>query len=366
MANNHMVRVDCIGLKHFCCEVFKKLGMSEGQAEDSADILVSADMRGISSHGVARLWRYVNGVRNGVMDPHTESRVVHETSISKVIDAQGSIGLSLSRNVMKDVIQMAKGSGFAAASVRDSNHFGIAGYYAMMGLPEDMIGIAMTNTAALGVPTFGRDAQFGTNPLAIAIPAGTMPPFVLDMATTVVTRGKVENYNREDTPLPPGWAVNTQGECTSDARALLEDMLYQRGGGILPLGGLGEALGGHKGFGLGVLVDILSAVSSGGVFGKSVMDSKETSARVCHFFAAIRIDLFRDPEAFKSDMDSLLREITEARPAKGRERVYYAGLKEHEHTLNSSKDGIPVSEIVWNNLVEIGRDLHISLPVLKS
>jgi L-2-hydroxycarboxylate dehydrogenase (NAD+) len=362
MAETGIIRIKREDLENLCTRVFIKLGMPELQARDSAEILVAADARGIGSHGVARLWRYVNGITAGIMLPVTESEVVHRTPISFVLDAKGGIGLSLSKRVMSEVVETAKKSGFAAASVRDSNHFGIAGYYALMAVPEDMIGIVMTNTAALGVPTFGKEAMFGTNPIAVAVPALNQPPFVLDMATTVVTRGKVETYERDEKPLPEGWAVNTEGLDTQDAESLLKDMLYQAGGGILPLGGRGEAFGGHKGFGLGVLVDILTAVTSGGTFGKTVKDSAETSARVCHFFAAIKIDLFRKPEEFRAAMDVLLTELRDAEPATGQERVYYAGLKEFEHEQLCERVGIPVPEKVWDRLAGIADDLQVTMP----
>lgn len=356
------VRVGRAELERLCASVFVALGMPEEQANDSAEILVAADARGIGSHGVARLWRYVAGIRTAVMSPTTAAVCVRRTPMSFVLDAQGGIGLSISKTAMRDVIALARERGAAFASVRDSNHFGIAGYYAGMALPEDMIGIAMTNTAALGVPTFGRDAMFGTNPIAVAVPAGEEAPFVLDMATTVVTRGKIETCEREGSPIPGGWAVDTSGLGTTDPRSLLLDMLWQRGGGILPLGGDGEKFGGHKGYGLGVLVDILTAVTSAGVFGKAVMDSEATSARVCHFFGAIRIDLFRDPAEFKVDMDRMLRELMSAKPAGGQSSVLYAGLKEHRQEEESRLLGVRLSGKVWEQLAGIARDVGIALP----
>ena len=362
MSESEAFRVGRSDLEAFCAAAFEKLGMPAGQASDSAEILVSADARGIASHGVARLWRYVNGIKKGVMLPSSSAVCVHRTSSSFVLDAQGGIGLSISKGAMRDVIALARDRGFACASVRDSNHFGIAGYYAQMALPEDMIGVTMTNTAALGVPTNGRDVIFGSNPIAVAVPAGQEAPFVLDMSTTVVTRGKVETYNREGKSLPLGWAVDTQGRVMADPAKLLDDMLYQRGGGILPLGGAGEDLSGHKGFGLGVLVDIMTAIASGGVFGKHVMDSAATSARVCHFFGALRIDLFRDPDSFKADMDRMLRDILEARPAEGQTEVIYAGLKEYRKERECDARGVPLSAVVWKQLGSIAGDLGVALP----
>ena len=356
------IRVSRHNLEHFVAKVFEALDLSEEEARDSAEILVAADARGIESHGVGRLWRYKNGLQKGIMAGGVQPTVLRETPLSLVLDANGAMGLSLSKRTMTRVIEKAKETGAAFSSVRNSNHFGIAGYYAEMAASHGMIGIGMTNTAALGVPTFGRQAMFGTNPIAFSIPAHCGRMFTLDMATTVVTRGKIEVYERERKPLPDGWAVDTRGRGTSDAHRLLDDMLYQRGGGILPLGGEGELFSGYKGFGLAEVVDIMTAVLGGGVFGQAVMDSEATSARVCHFFGALRLDLFRDPEELMSDMDRLLDELEHAEPAEGCDRVYYAGLKEHEAEAESDRIGVPLSEKVAAQLGDIARELGLQEP----
>jgi LDH2 family malate/lactate/ureidoglycolate dehydrogenase len=183
------------------------------------------------------------------------------------------------------------------------------------------------------------------------------------MSTTGVTRGKIEVYNREGHPLPSGWAVDPTGAVTSDAARLLDDMLYQRGGGLLPLGGAGEELGGHKGYGLAVLVDMMTAILSGGTFGKSVKDSEATSARVCHFFGAIRLDLFRDPDELKNDVDALLSELNETPVAEGHKRVLWAGQKEQEAEARSDVEGVPLSANVVSQLKSIGKELGIVFPL---
>jgi LDH2 family malate/lactate/ureidoglycolate dehydrogenase len=356
------IRIDRRELELFCTKVFKSLGLPEDEAADSAEILVAADSRGIGSHGIARLWRYRNGLIKGIMKGGIEPVTLRETPMSLVLDGQGAMGLGLSKKTMARVLEKAENCGAAFASIRNSNHFGIAGFYTEMAARRDMIGICMTNTAALGVPTFGRAAMFGTNPIAVSVPALEGRMFSLDMATTCVTRGKVEVYEREGKDLPLGWAVDTAGKETRNAHALLEDMLYQRGGGLLPLGGEGELFSGYKGYGLAVLVDIMTAVASGGVFGKSVMDSEATSARVCHFFGALRLDLFRDPGDFKSDMDRMLQELTAAKPAEGCDRVLYAGLKEHEAEAYSEKYGVALSAKVAEQLKSIALETGIPFP----
>jgi len=357
----HIPRKD---LEQLCSGIFEALGVPAEDARDSAEILAAADARGIRSHGTARLKRYAEGLRSGLMRGDVKHKIIHETPISLVIDAQGAMGLSLSKKAMKMVIAKAKEHGIGACSIRDSNHFGIAGFYSEMAAREDMIGIAMTNTAALGVPTFARVAAFGTNPIAFAVPANNGKIFSLDMATTTVTRGKVEVYEREKKKLPHEWAVGKNGLVTDDPVSLLDDMFHQRGGGLLPLGGAGEDMACYQGFGLGVLVDILCAVCSGGVFGQSVRDIGKSSARVCHYLMAIRLNLFRPAEDFRRDMTTMLNEINALKPAEGATRVYYAGQKEHEAEEESKRLGIPLEEGVWKTLCDIGTELKVPVPKL--
>jgi LDH2 family malate/lactate/ureidoglycolate dehydrogenase len=359
-----MLRIPRDELETLCAGVFTALGVPAEDARDSAEILVAADARGIRSHGTARMKRYADGLRAGLIGADVKPRVIRETPVSLVIDASGGMGLSLSKKAMKAVIARAREHGVGVCSVRDSNHFGIAGYYSEMAAAEDMIGVAMTNTAALGVPTFARDAAFGTNPIAFAAPAAGGKLFSLDMATTTVTRGKVEVYEREGKKLPEGWAVGADGLVTTDPVSLLDDMLRQRGGGLMPLGGESELLAGYKGYGLGVLVDILCAVSSGGVFGPAVRDSEITAARVCHFFMALRVDLFRPPEDFKRDMAVMLNDLNALRPAGGAERVYYAGQKEREAEEESARSGVPLEEGVWKSLCSLAEELKVPVPPL--
>lgn len=358
------VRVERALLEEFCTSVLAKMGLAHQEALDTSMVLVAADSRGIPSHGVGRLQRYMNGLEKGIMKISPEPVILRETPASLVLDADGAMGMSISRTTMQSVIRKADEIGTAFASIRNSNHFGIAGYYSEMAIPHDMIGISMTNTAALGVPTGGKRAMFGTNPLSVSIPSASGRIFTLDMATTAVTRGKIEVYAREGNPLPEGWAVDTQGMPTVKGAQLLEDMLFQRGGGLLPLGGVSQLFGGHKGYGLSVLVDILCAVTSGGDFGERVMDSEATSARVSHFFGALKIGMFRDPEDFKADMDSMLDELITCDPAQDSDRVYYAGQKEHESEELSNRKGVPLSEKVYNELTLIGETSGISFPSL--
>jgi L-2-hydroxycarboxylate dehydrogenase (NAD+) len=356
------VRVDVLQLEQFCQRVFGSQGLSDEDARIAASVLVAADARGIPSHGVARLPRYVHGLRIGLMQADAEPEDLYETPTSVVIHAHGAMGAPVSAKTMARVIGKAQTTGMAMGCVRDSNHFGIAGYYAMMAPDAQMIGIAMTNTAALGVPTFGREAMFGTNPLAFAAPAEAEGSFVLDMATTVVTRGKVEVYDRQAKPLPVGWAVDAKGQAGTDPSEILHNLTYQVGGGILPLGGLGELFGGHKGYGLSVMVDILCGMLAGAAVGPDISDEPGSSARVSHFFAAIDVAAFRDPADFRHDMDRYLARLRTSAPAEGAERVYFAGLKEREFEAACRAGGIPLSQKVYDQLVATGEACGITAP----
>ncbi|MBB6479993.1 Ldh family oxidoreductase [Spirochaeta isovalerica] len=356
------VRIQRHSLEDFCRKIFQQLGVSEENAATASEVLVAADAWGIPSHGTGRLWRYVNGLKSGQMLPDAPFEILRETPASLVINANGAMGAPVSVRAMNMIIDKAKTNGSAFGCVRGSNHFGIAGYYAKMALNANMIGIAMTNTAALGVPTFGRQVMFGTNPLAFAAPADKEVAFLLDMSTTVVTRGKVEVYERLDKELPDGWAVDKTGRPAKDARSMLDDMQNRVGGGLLPLGGMGKAFGGHKGFGLAVMVDILTGVLSGASFGQGVFDTEESSARVSHFFGAIDISRFRDPDDFRRDMDDMLREIRRSPPAEGEEQVYFAGLPEMEKERENNRIGVPLLKKTYEGICAIGKEQGIQCP----
>jgi LDH2 family malate/lactate/ureidoglycolate dehydrogenase len=356
------VRVQKDELEAFCQQIFQKLGLVEYDARSAARVLVAADVRGIPSHGVGRLWRYVNGLQTGLMLTDAPVETLVDTPSSVVVHAHGAMGAPVSVRTMERVMAKARTSGAAFGCIRDSNHFGIAGYYAMMALEEDMLGIAMTNTAALGVPTFGRQVMFGTNPLAFAAPADKERAFVLDMSTTVVTRGKIEVYDRLGEELPPGWAVDRTGRAARETASLLDDMFHRVGGGILPLGGEGEKFGGHKGYGLAIMVDILCGVLCGAPFGPELADTATSSARVGHFFGAVRIDTFRDPQAFRQDMDRMLQGLRACPPAEGEERVYFAGQKEFEHEAACLRLGVPLLRQTYDELCGIGAEHGVEPP----
>ena len=350
-------------LLSFCEQVFVKTGVTPEDARITAGVLVQANLRGIDSHGVARLARYVNGIQDGIMVAQPDEKVVVETPTTVTLDAGAGLGQPVSHRAMTMVIEKAREYGCGFATVRNSNHYGIAGYYAMMALDHDMIGISTTNAAVLVVPTFGRDAMYGTNPIALAVPAGEQSPFVMDMATSTVPRGKLEVYNRQEKPLPLGWATDERGVPTAGASQVLDNFVQRAGGGLLPLGGAGEEYSGYKGYGMGLMVEILSAVLPGAAFLTSVYPKdaggKPLPADLGHFFGAWRIDAFRPAGAFKADMDDMIRELKGGNLAQGAERIYVHGEKEFEEAGRRAEHGIPLETKVEASLKQIAGGLDV-------
>ena len=357
-----VVRADA--LSDFCVQVFQELDVSEEDARITADVLVQANLRGIDSHGVARLARYVNGLKDGVMLARPEEKVIPETPTTITLDAGAGLGQPVSYRAMRLAIDKAREFGSGFATVRNSNHYGIAGYYAMMALAEDMIGISTTNAAVLVVPTFSRNAMYGTNPIALAVPAGKEQPFVMDMATSTVPRGKLEVYNRQEKELPTGWATDERGLPTSDAGRVLDNFTKLAGGGLLPLGGAGEELSGYKGYGMGLMVELLSAVLPGAAFLTSVYpkdaSGKPLPANLGHFFGAWRLDAFRPAGEFKDDMDRFVQELKGGSLAEGATRIYVHGEKEFEEAGRRASQGIPLEAKVEASLKTIAADFDIA------
>ena len=363
MSNETKVQVQAEPLKGFCARVFEKLNVPEEDARITADVLVTADLRGIASHGVARLRRYVNGLRDGMMVAQPQVQVLTETPATALIDAGAGLGQPASYRAMQKAIQKARDYGAGFVTLRNSNHYGIAGYYAMMALEHDCIGISMTNAAVLVVPTFGRDAMLGTNPIAVAAPAGEERPFVLDMATSTVPRGKLEVYNRLEKPIPLGWATDETGTPTTDAGRVLENFKQRIGGGLLPLGGAGELLRGYKGYGLALWVDVFCAVLSGAAYADLVYpkapDGKPLPSKIGHFFGAWRVDGFRPVDEFKAAMDDLQRRLKNAPKAGDQTRIYIHGEKEYEEAERLSREGITLNPKVAADLRAIGEEMGV-------
>jgi len=348
-------------LRTFTTTVFRRLGVPARDAVVTADVLLTADLRGIGSHGVARLPRYVVGLRYGAISKKDASKIAKQTRSTAVIDGGNSLGQVVGRKGMLLAIEKARKASLAFVGVRNSNHYGIAGYYAMMALKAGMIGISMTNAGPLVVPTFGRTSVLGTNPVSVAVPSDKELPFVLDMATSVVPRGQIEVYERQGKLMPLGWAVDASGHSSQDPKGVLEALAKRLGGGILPLGGEGEEFSGHKGYGLALLVDILCGVLPGAAFGLDVYGT-EDAANVGHFFGAIDVRAFRPLKEFRRDMDKLIRMLRDSPKAAGHERIYLHGEKSAAMAQERLAKGIPLGPKVVASLRKVGSETGVPWP----
>ena len=327
-------------LKKFCDDAFEKFGFNKEEAGIITDVLLLADLYGIDSHGTQRLVRYHKDIAKGLIKVEAEPEVVFETPVSAVIDAHDGMGQVVGHKAMKMAIEKAKKSGIAIVSVRNSTHYGIAGYYSKMACDEGLIGISTTNTTAIMVPTFGRQAMLGSNPIAIAFPAEPTP-FFFDASTTVVTRGKLEVYNKLDKPLHDGWAIDSTGNESTDAARVLGCIINKEGGGILPLGGSVEDSGSHKGYGWGMVAELFSSIISMG----TTSDKTNVGGKggICHGFMVIDPKIFGDAEGMKAHLSAYLEELRNSPKAEGQDRIYIHGEKEVEAMAERMKTGININ-----------------------
>lgn len=349
-------------LYSFTESVFLAMGCSAKDASTATKVLIAADLRGIDSHGVARLSGYVRLWEAGRINATPNLSIVHETPSTAVVDGDAGLGLVVAPYAMQIAIDKAKQVGTGWVSVKNSNHFGIAGYHAMMALEHDMIGMAMTNASALVAPTFSSEKMLGTNPIAVAIPAGHEPAFVADMATTTAANGKLEILQRKNADAPLGWVQDANGNEVTDANIL------KKGGALLPLGSDREH-GSHKGYALGSIVDIFSAVLSGGSYGPWAppfpayipLPQNMPGEGLGHFFGAMRIDAFRPAQDFKSNMDNWITRFRNATPIDPAQKVLIPGDPEREAERERMQSGIPVVDPVVADLQEVGTRFGIQL-----
>ena len=338
-------------LHDFCVEMFVTMGCDKEDATLASKVLISADARGIDSHGVARLSGYIRLWESDRINPSPNIRVVHETPGTATLDGDKGLGLVVSPKAMEIAIKKAKTTGTGWVAVKNSNHFGIAGYHAMMALEHDMVGISMTNASPLVAPTFSKERMLGTNPIAMAVPTGEEHPYVADFATTTAANGKLEILQRKGEMAPEGWIQDMEGKSSTDPHEL------KQGGALLPLGGDREH-GSHKGYCLGSMVDIFSAVFSGANYGPWAppfvsflpLPQDPPGEGLGHFFGAMRIDAFRPADEFKKHMDLWIRRFREAQPAEGHKKVLIPGDPEREMEMHRKINGIPLNEKVYEDL----------------
>lgn len=343
----------------FTKEIFIKMGCPEADADLATNVLLSADLRGVDSHGIARLVGYVRLWETGRINSNPTIKIVHETPSTAVVNGDGGLGLVVAPKAMQIAIDKATNVGTGWVSVKNSNHYGIAGYHAMMALKKDMVGISMTNASPLVAPTFSLERLLGTNPIAVAIPAHKQPSFVADFATTTAANGKLEILQRKGLDAPLGWIQDKDGRQTPNANEL------KQGGALLPLGGDREHSS-HKGYCLGSIVDIFSAVLSGANYGPWVppfvsflpMPENPVGEGIGHFFGAMRVDAFRPADEFKKHMDTWIERFRSAQAVPG-EKVIIPGDPEREMEKERMEKGIPLLPPVVKDLEELSRKFEV-------
>ena len=338
-------------LEKFCADVFEAFGFSTEEGNQISDVLLTADLYGIESHGMQRMVRYHKGIEKGQIHLDAKPEVVFETPVSAVIDGHSGMGQLISVFAMNKAIEKAKATGVGIVSVRESNHYGIAGYYAQMASKQGLIGFSCTNSEAIMVPTFSRQVMLGSNPLAVAAPAEPYP-FLFDASTTVVTRGKLEMYNKMGKPLPQGWALDETGAPSDEAPRVLANIVGKNGGGIMPLGGDTEQLGSHKGYGYGMIVELFSSILSMGVTSNECCTFPDRTG-ICHGFAAINPAAFGDPELIKQHLSDYLGKLRESALAEGAKRIYTHGEKEVLAQADRRENGIPVNDGTMVELADL-------------
>lgn len=346
----------------FTKNVFLKIGCSKEDALLASKVLLSADLRGIDSHGIARLSGYVRLWDAKRVNAGAEVSIIHQTPSTATVDGDSGLGLVVAPKAMRIAMDKARNVGTGWVSVQNSNHFGIAGYHAMMALEEDMIGICMTNASPLVAPTFSIERLLGTNPICVAVPAGSEPPFVADLATTTAANGKLEILQRKSGVAPLGWIQNKDGHPSTDPHEL------KVGGALLPLGGDRDH-GSHKGYALGAIVDIFSAVLSGANYGPWVppfpayvpMPTDMPGKGIGHFFGAMRIDAFRPAAEFKEHMDRWIQRFRSAKTAEGFEKVLIPGDPEREMEEERKTKGIPLLGPVVDDLRYLAEKFGLEL-----
>jgi len=349
-------------LRASCTRVFLHFGVPKNDAMQAAEVLASADLRGIDSHGVARLHSYFDMLSEGRINPKPELKVVRSTLSTATVDGDNGLGLVVGPRANRIAMDMAEKAGSGWVSVRNTNHYGIAGYYVLKALERDLIGWAMTNSTMLVAPLWGAERMLGTNPIAIAFPGKEEPPIVIDMATSAAAYGKIEIARRRGEPIPEGWAIDSEGRPTTNPDHMVD------GGALLPLGSDRDR-GGHKGYGLAIMVDVLCGVLSGANWGpfappfalRQEIPKRSVGKGIGHFFGAMRIDGFMDGNSFKRQIDDYIRVFRATKPAPGTNGPLIPGDPEREMEQVRSKKGVPLVLPVLEELRDISQKTGIPI-----
>lgn len=356
-------RLDYEKVKAFAAKVFESYGVSRKDSETTADILLESDLMGVESHGLQRLHMYCTGIEIGRVNPAGIPKVKKETLVSAVIDADCAFGQVAGTMAMEMAMKKAKKQGIGMVVVNNSTHYGIAGHYAMMAAKEKLLGISMTNTEALVLPTFGKKPMLGTNPIALAMPANPYPLYI-DMATCVVPAGKMEVYDKKGLPVPAGWFLDENGEDCMIPGTFLSIRKNKTDGGLLPLGGAGKEHSGHKGYALAMMVELLTAVLSGGNTSDKVRRVPEEEG-CCHMMLAIDYSIFGDRAVIERQLGEYMENIRKSARAKGEDRIYTHGEAELESREEKKRGGILVNDRTWAELIRISSERKVGKEYLE-
>jgi L-2-hydroxycarboxylate dehydrogenase (NAD+) len=347
-------------LREFTTRVFLHFGVPKEEAAQAADVLASADLRGIDSHGVARLHTYFDLLSEGRINPKPQIKTIRSTLSTATVDGDNGLGLVVGPQANRIAMDMAEKAGSGWVSVCNTNHFGIAGYYVLQALERDLIGWAMTNSTSIVAPLWGMERMLGTNPIAVAFPGKEEPPIVIDMATCAAAYGKIEMARRKGEAIPAGWAIDKQGRVTTNP----DDAV--NGGALLPLGSDRER-GGHKGYSLAIMVDMLSGVLSGANWGpfappfalRQEIPKRSVGKGIGHFFGAMRVDGFIEADSFKRQVDEYVRVFRAARPAPGTSGPLIPGDPEREAEKLRREKGVPLIMPIIEDLRDISAKTRI-------
>ncbi|MHA1669346.1 MAG: Ldh family oxidoreductase [Promethearchaeota archaeon] len=357
-----IVYIDANTLENFMKDVFIGLGVPEHDASIIANVLITSDLRGIDSHGIQRCKMYYDRIREGIYKVNTKIDVINDGPTTALWDGNCGMGHVIAYEAMKTAIEKAKKYGLGAVAVRNSTHFGIAGYYSLMAIKEGMIGLATTNARPSMPPTFGVEPMLGTNPLTTGAPTDEDFPFLIDCATTIVQRGKVELYDRIQKPLPDGVVITDEGKTETDPTKVLLNMEKKKAA-LLPLGGRGEDTSGYKGYGYATLVEILSAALSSGIFLRDtigIIEEGQKRLKVGHFFLAINIEGFLPLSEFRKNAGDIMRELRSAKREPGQEKIYTAGEKEYIAEQERKIAGIPLNKSLQDDIKTMQEELGLS------
>jgi LDH2 family malate/lactate/ureidoglycolate dehydrogenase len=349
----------------FMERAFESVGVPADEAKICADVLMESDRRGIESHGCNRFKPiYIDRIKEGIQNPATYFEVIKETATTAVVDGHDGMGMVVGYKSMNMAIEKAKKYGMGMVAVRNSTHYGIAGYYAMMAAKQNMIGITGTNARPSIAPTFGVENMLGTNPITFAMPTDEDFPFVLDCATSIIQRGKIEYYARNNMETPKGAVIDQDGFPMTNSSEILSDLTSGKAA-LAPLGGIGEETGGHKGYGYATVVEILSAALQAGSFLRMLSGTNEegqkTPYHLGHFFIAIDTEAFMGAEEFKHTTGEILRELRASKKAKNQDRIYTAGEKEYLSWLDRKDKGVPIGISVQKDLINVRNELNLDI-----